>query len=294
MLEVTHHPVSRSFGVEIRGLDLNDNINKDSLAYLSRALMASKLIILRDQKLSTEQFARFGRSWAVKTRIDGFEEMTVPGFRDINIVGNVGELYRDEGYRNGAAFWHTDCAAESDSNATTMLYCIHALEDGGETVFADMEEAYRMLPAHTKQRIRGLKGLHCYAGAKPVLGGRESWEYALTPVTEDTASQLPPSVLKPLVRKHSMTERLGLYAPAGSMFAIEGMDDGEAHKLMHALKEHATDSRFTYEHQYKPGDLVIWDNSCTMHYARPTEAATGVHDRRLMHRICPLGLPVHL
>ena len=294
MRDVIRHPICQSFGLEVRGLDLSNNLTEQTLTDLSHALMEHKLILLRDQKLSTEQFAQFGRSWSAKTRIDGFEEMTVPGFRDINIVGNVGELYKNEGYRNGAAFWHTDCAAESDSNATTMLYCIHALHADGETVFADMEEAYRTLPEHIKQEIQELSGLHCYAGARPVLGGRESWEYPLTPVTEDTASQLPPPVSKPLVRKHSVTGRLGLYAPAGSMFAIEGMKDHKAHKLMRSLKNHATNRRFTYKHFYQPGDLVIWDNSCTMHYAKPTEAARGAHDRRLMHRICPLGLPVHL
>ena len=294
MLEVTKHLISKFFGLEIRGLDLSKNITKRTLTDLSRDLMEHKLLLLRAQNLSTEQFAHFGRGWSVKTRIDGFEEMTVPGFRDINIVGNVGKLYQDEGYRNGAAFWHTDCAAEPDANATTMLYCIHALEADGETVFADMEEAYRMLPVHIKQKIQGLNGLHCYAGAKSVLGGRESWEHPLTPVTEDTASQLPRPVLKPLVRKHSVTGRTGLYAPAGSMFQIEGMDDPEANELMQALKKHATDRRFSYKHYYQPGDLVIWDNSCTMHYAKPTDAATGDHDRRLMYRICPLGLPSNL
>ena len=157
-----------------------------------------------------------------------------------------------------------------------------------------MEAAYRTLPKKLKQQVQGLTGKHCYAGAKPILGGREEWEFPLTPVTDETADQFPPPVDKPVVRQHSVSGRSGLYAPAGSMFAIEGVQNDEAYQLMHSVKLHAIKNRYCYSHQYRPGDVVMWDNTNTMHYAKPSEAATGDHDRRLMHRICPLGLPRYL
>lgn len=294
MSAFTLKPLTEFFGQEVAGLELASGVEQQSMALLAQALMQHKVLLFRNQQLSDDQYASFGRSWTAKTRIDGFEEMTLPGYRDINLVGNIGELFKDEGYRNGAAFWHTDCAAEVDANAITMLYCIHALAADGETVFADMEAAYASLDESVKAQIGKLNGLHCYAGAKPVLGGREDWEFPLTPVTEETAKQFPPAVAKPLVRTHSITDRIGLYAPAGSMFAIEDMQDDEAHALMKTLKRHATQPQFCYVHQYRPGDLLIWDNSSTMHYAKPTAAATSEHDRRLMYRICPLGLPAHI
>ncbi|MFT5504306.1 MAG: alpha-ketoglutarate-dependent taurine dioxygenase [Gammaproteobacteria bacterium] len=293
MTSFTLKPLTEHFGQQVSGLDLAQKIDQQTMEFLAEALMQYKVLLFRDQQLADEEYARFGRSWAAKTRIDGFEEMTLRGYRDINLVGNIGELFKDEGYRNGAAFWHTDCAAETNPNATTMLYCIHALAKDGETVIADMELAYEMLDESIKNRIDKLQGLHCYAGAKPVLGGREEWEFPLTPVTAETADQFPPAVTKPLVRAHSITERPGLYAPAGSMFAIEDMPTEEAHELMRILKQHATQSQFCYVHQYRPGDVLMWDNSSTMHYATPTAAATTEHDRRLMYRVCPLGLPMH-
>ena len=278
-------------GLSISGLDISAGLEQPTIDKLAGLIMDHKVLLFRDQTLTPEQYAKFGRSWCAKTRVDSFHEMHVPGFDDMNQVGNVGDLFEDEGYRNGAAFWHTDCAAEPDPNALTMLYSIHAPSTGGETVIADMEQAYQALDSETRQEIGDLHAWHAYSGAKPVLGGREEWEFPLTPVTENTANHFPDPVLRPLVRTHSVTARKSLYSPGGSAFAIEGMDNESAGTLMRDLKLHATQEQFCYRHQWRIGDLLMWDNSSTMHYASPTEAARSAADRRLMYRMCPLGLP---
>ena len=283
--------LSPHFGLSIKGVHLPVDLNENLITAFSKLLMEHKVLLLRDQQITPSEYADFGRQWTGKTRVDSFTEMHVPGYQDMNMVGNVGELFRDPGYRNGAAFWHTDCAAEPDPNAITMLYCIHALAKDGETVFANMQAAYEALDKKTKSEIENLTAHHCYAGAKPILGGREEWEFPLTPVTGETAENFPDPVVRPLVRAHSVTGAKSLYAPAGSAFAIEGMPHEDANALMHKLKLHAIQREFCYSHQYRPGDLIIWDNTSTLHYATPTNAATGEHDRRLMHRISPLGLP---
>ncbi len=285
------HSITPHFGAQVTGLTIAEGVDESALKILAQALVTHKLLIIRDQSLSTDQYANFGRMWTGKTRVDSFTEMHVPGYDDINIVGNVGEIFKDDGYRNGAAFWHTDCAAEVDPNAITMLYCVHAPEKEGETVFADMAAAYQELDALTKSQIENLEAWHCYAGAKPVLGGREPWEFALTPVTEETSANFPDPVKRPVVRKHTLSNTPCLYAPAGSAFAIEGMAEDDAFQLMLKLKHHATSPQFCYQHRYQPGDVVMWDNTSTLHLAKPTNAATGDHDRRLMHRMSPLGLP---
>ena len=288
---INFHPLTTHFGAQASGLNIAQGVDESTLEVLAQALIEHKLLVIRNQNLSTEQYAKFGRAWTDKTRIDSFTEMHVPGYDDINIIGNVGEIFKDEGYRNGAAFWHTDCAAEVDPNAITMLYCIHALEKEGETVFADMAAAYQGLDSQTKNQIEHLEAWHCYAGAKPVLGGREPWEFSLTPVTEETSDNFPDPVKRPIVRRHSLSDTPCLYAPAGSAFAIEGMDNDDAFNLMLKLKRHAISEQYCYQHSYQPGDLVMWDNTSTLHLAKPTNAATGDHDQRLLHRISPLGLP---
>ncbi len=283
--------LSPAFGSEVWGVEIAQGVGSEDLVKLTNALVKRKVLLFRKQYLNTEQYAQFGRSWTGTTRIDSFTEMHVPGYDDINIIGNVGELFANPEYRNGASFWHTDCAAEPDPDATTMLYCIEAPEQHGETIIADMQSAYDKLDSEVRIQIDSLVAHHCYAGAKPIIGGRESWEHPLTPVTEQTANLFPAPVTRPLVRAHSVSERKGLYAPAGSMFAIDGLESEAAHQLMRRIKLHAIDQQFCLSHRYRPGDLLMWDNTSTLHFGPITEAATGSHDRRLLHRISPLGLP---
>lgn len=286
--------LGKTFVAEIDDIDLSKPLSAKILHDLSHALMDHKVLVLRHQDLTTEQYASFARGWSDSIRIDSFTEMHVPGFSDMNMVGNYGELFKDDGYRNGAAFWHTDCAAEKDPNATTMLYSIYTPKNLGMTVFADMEAAYNELDPEAQSEYSELVVEHCYAGAMAILGGREDWEHELTTTTDETIENLPDPVQRPLVRTHSVTNRKALYAPAGSGFHIPGMAFDKADRLMRTLKRFATEPRFCYEHRYRPGDLVMWDNSSTMHFAQPVEAATGVDDRRLLYRMCPLGLPKHL
>ena len=291
MPSISFEPLDAKFGLQVNGLDLTRPIAQRVLSQLTNALMQHKVLLVRDQHITTQQYADFGRSWAPTTRIDSFHEMHVPGFDDINQVGNVGRLFENEEYRNGASFWHTDCAAESDPDATTMLYCLEAPASDGETVIADMQAAYLGLDHELRERIEHLTASHCYAGAKPIIGGREDWEHSLTPVSEETRDNFPSPVTRPVVRRHSVTGVKGLYAPAGSIFSIDGMETEQANKLMRTIKLQSTQAEFCYSHQYRPGDLLMWDNTSTMHYGKPVSAATNKLDRRLLYRISPLGIP---
>ena len=294
MSEIELERLAQTFVAEIKQLDLSQTQTSETLHDLSHALMQHKVLVIRNQNLTTQKYADFARDWSNDIRIDSFSEMHVSGFFDMNMVGNYGELFKDDGYRNGAAFWHTDCAAEKDPNATTMLYSIYTPKTQGMTVFADMEAAFQALDEETQLEYSALTLEHCYAGAMPILGGREDWEHELTPITAQTIENMPDPVSRSLVRTHSVTGRKGLYAPAGSGFNIPGMEIERADKLMRKIKLFATDSRFCYQHSYQPGDLVMWDNSSTMHFAQPIAAATCEADRRLLYRMCPLGLPRHL
>ena len=290
MSELSLRPLPGPFGAEVTGVDLACGVGAGTLRALALAFIEHKVLLLRDQDLSPDAYAAFARAWGTP-RIDGFAERNVAGFDYMSTVGNVGGVNEQEAYRNGASFWHTDCAAEADPNATTMLYCLAAPAQGGETLIADMQAAYEALDAATRREIDPLVGVHRYSGTGEIIGGREAWEHPLQPVSEETAKRLPPPARRPVARRHSVTGRKGLYSPAGSMVAIEGMERGRAHRLMRRLKLHAIGEEFRYAHRYRPGDLLMWDNSATLHCAQPIGAPTGRHERRLLHRIVPLGLP---
>ena len=290
MPELSLAPLPAPFGAEVHGIDLAGGVGADTLRALALAFVEHKALLFRDQDLSPDAYAALARSWGTP-RVDGFAERNVPGFDYMATVGNVGGVNVQEAYRNGASFWHTDCAAEADPNATTMLYCREAPAQGGETLIADMEAAYEALDEPTRREIEPLVAIHRYSGTGEIVGGREDWEHSLQPVSGETAKRLPPPARRPVARRHSVTGRKGLYSPAGSMVAIEGMAREPAHRLMRRLKLHALGEEFRYAHRYRPGDLLMWDNTSTLHFARPIGAPTSPHDRRLLYRIVPLGLP---
>ncbi len=290
MSELSLSPLPAPFGAVVHGVDLSRDLGADTLRALALAFVEHKALLFRDQALSPEAYAAFARAWGVP-RVDGFAERNVPGFDYMATVGNVGGVNAQEAYRNGASFWHTDCAAEADPDATTMLYCLEAPARGGETLIADMEAAYEALDEETRREIEPLVAVHRYSGTGEIVGGREEWEHPLQPVSEETARRLPPPARRPVARRHSVTGRRGLYSPAGSMVAIEGMAREASHRLMRRLKLHAIGEEFRYAHRYRPGDLLMWDNTSTLHFARPIGAPTDRHERRLLYRIVPLGLP---
>ena len=101
----------------------------------------------------------------------------------------------------------------------------------------------------------------------------------------------PPGETSGLFRAHSVTGRKGLYSPAGSIVAIDGLETAAAHRLVRRLKLHAINEGFCYRHRYRPGDILMWDNSATLHYATPIGRPTTNDQHRLLYRIVPLGLP---
>ena len=285
-------PLSDNFGVEITGVNLASDVDAPTLEAIAEAYLEHKVVLFRDQNLSAQRYVQFAFSWG-EPRNDAFSELQVSTFKDLSMVGNTGDLLEQTHYRNGSCYWHTDCAAEPDPNATTMLYCLHAPSVGGETVVADMQQAYDALDAPTKKEIDGLIARHAYSGTCDTLDGREAWEipFPEVPVKEVTVQRLPSHKRHPLVRRHSVSDRSSLYAPAGSIVAVEGLAEQRAHELVRRLKLHAVQSQFVYSHRYQPGDLLMWDNSATLHRAGPVGVPGKDDERRLLYRIVPTGIP---
>ena len=289
MRQLNIEPLTESFGARIVGVDLAKPLEDAILQALARAYLRYKVLLFPDQRLDTDAFVAFSKCWGVP-RIDVFTDKVVPGYKEVMRVGNVGALLEQPAYRNGASFWHTDCAAEADPDACTMLYCLKAPHSGGETIVADMQAAYEAMDETAKAEVDDVVVHHCYSGTRALIGGREAWEGQLEPFDETTSENLPPPTVRALARPHTVTGRKGLYSPAGSIFHVEGMSEAKAHELIRRVKLHAIDEAFCYRHRYRAGDLLMWDNTATMHCATPvgTVAESG---ERLLHRISSLGLP---
>lgn len=282
-------PKDAPLGAEVRGVDLRQPLSPGDHRKLVDALYCHHLLIFRGQDLEPGIFERFAALWG-ELYVETYDNMCLTGHPAIMQVGNVGPLLAKEQFRNGASFWHTDRAYATDCNAVTLLYSVIAPAQGGETHFANMALAYEALAPETKAEINPLMASHRYGG-----GDREAWEWAVHPMSQDQEAQLPPAGRHLLARPHSVTGRKGLYGIAGSAFALEGPDGRlgrEAQeRICRKLKKHAISEHFVTRHRYAKGDLVLWDNTATLHYASPIGAAMDAASSRLLYRIVATGLP---
>ncbi len=274
-------PLEAPLGARILGVDFTD----PPMEQLTEALYRHRVLIFPECNLSPDALVRFAENWG-EIYYETYDRLLLDGHPAIMRVGNVGPALEEEAFRNGASFWHADRAYAADCNAVTMLQCIEAPAEGGETWFTDTVAAYDELDDATKQRIALLIARHWYGA-----GAREDWELGVHPMEDGQAERLPKAGRHPVVRPHSVTGEKALHAIAGSIINVDGLDEADWKPLLRDIKRHAIQERFLYRHRYSPGDLVLWDNTATLHYAPPIGPAVDEASRRLMYRVVATGLP---
>jgi taurine dioxygenase len=152
---------------------------------------------------------------------------------------------------------------------------------GGDTQFVDMHAAYDDLPEATKHRIEALRALHVFESK---FSPRK-----LKPLDDKGRAELPPPSRHPLVRVHPENGRKALYLNPVRIEAIDGLSESEALALVAELIAHATQKKYEYRHQWRYGDMVIWDNRSVMHQAN---GDYDMNEVRHLHRIMIKGEPV--
>ena len=279
--------VDAAFGAEVRGADLREPLTHDVMRILADELYESRVLVIKDQALDQATYLAFGRWWGTPIP-HVLDHMRMPGYPELLAVGNTEEKDRKIEIRNGAALWHTDQSYEAVPASATMLYSILAPRIGGQTRFVNMVAAYDALDDAMKDRIDDLEVAHLY-GAGKLLDD----EFIASPLKTGTQVDRVPTCYHPLVLRHPVTGRKGLYATGQSSFAIRNMEDPEAVALLWKLKMHAIQGQFVYTHRYEVGDIVLFDTLSTMHAATPIEVAEPAEKdtRRLLWRISVRGLP---
>jgi alpha-ketoglutarate-dependent 2,4-dichlorophenoxyacetate dioxygenase len=155
----------------------------------------------------------------------------------------------------GNRLWHTDSSFKAPSGYASMLYARSIPPVGGHTEFSDLRAAYDALPETTKLRLRGLIAEHSLLYSRKRMG--------FTEFTDGEKQAFAP-VLRPLVRTFAESSRQSLYI-ASHIGHIQGLPDDESEALLSELTNHAAQRQFVYVHRWRVGDLVMWDNRCTMH-----------------------------
>jgi alpha-ketoglutarate-dependent 2,4-dichlorophenoxyacetate dioxygenase len=263
------HPL---FVGEVSGIDLAQPFDAAAVRELWEAIDRHAVLVFHDQRLSDQQLrdfaGKFGRLEIGRSAAEGGKRrLALPEIGDISNLDEEGRLRgRDDRKRLdslGNRIWHTDA---SYMPVPVVLGMLHAVAvppasplGGGETEFADMRAAYDALPDDTKGAIDSLVAQHDVFWSRGQIG--------FTEFLPGEREKYPPSQQR-LVRRHPGSKRKALYLSAHASHIV-GWPVPEGRILLYDLNLHATRPEFVYSHKWRIGDLVIWDNRCTMHRGRP-------------------------
>ena len=261
-------PLHPSFAAEISGIDATRPLSPATVAAIETAMDRYSVLVLRDQHLTDEQQLAFSRSFGAleETRGTGISKLGElrlhPAFADVsNLNENNQLLARDNRrrlYSLGNMLWHSDSSFKAVPAKYSILSGRVVASSGGDTEFADMRVTYEALDAATKSEIEDLVCEHSLIYSRELLGFAD-----LTPEERETMRP----VRQRLVRTHPGSGRKSLYL-ASHIGTIVGWPVPEARAFILDLVEHATQRAFVYVHKWRPYDLVMWDNRCTMHRVR--------------------------
>jgi alpha-ketoglutarate-dependent 2,4-dichlorophenoxyacetate dioxygenase len=259
------HPV---FVGEVSGIDIAKPLSAEEVAAIEAGMDRYAVLVFHDQKITDEQQMAFSRNFsALEDARDG--NITKPedkrlqaGMNDVSNLGRDGEpLARDSRVRLfnlGNMLWHSDSSFRAIPAKYSLLSARVVNPVGGNPEFADMRAAYDTLDAATKAQIEDLVCEHSLMHSRGSLG--------MLDYSDEERAMFRP-VRQRLVRTHPVSGRKSLYLSSHAG-AIVGMPVPEARILLKDLTEHATQPRFVYVHQWRVGDLVMWDNRQMMHRVR--------------------------
>lgn len=277
-----------SFGAEITGFDMAGEVAASEWRRLVGASHVHGVLKVRGQKADAAALLRLASQFGTPVP-HILTHFHVEGHSAVLKLSNIVTDGRQWGIYDGANYWHTDMAYEDPPGAATIVYALKTPREGGATRVADMYAAYDELPEATKKHIDGLVVLHHYGNRDDL---DENSMGSASKLTDEQKKQVR-NVYHRLVRPHPVTGRKALYGVSGSSFGIVDMPDDEAIALLDELKAHATRDRYVRELSYAPGDLAVWDTSCTLHSATPLAPVDSPEDpmARLLYRVSVKGRP---
>ena len=266
-------PISDALGAEITGVDLA-NIDAETLEQIRAAWLDNLVLLFRDQKLTDQQLADFSRNFGQLDLAPPMETAGgAPGHPEILVISNVKEGGKAIGtLGDGEAIWHSDMNYMEEPPTGSLLYSLEIPPTGGDTGFSNMYRALETLPEGLRERIDGLSIKH---DSSTNSGGylREGSE----PVTDVSTC---PGAVHPMVCTHPETGRKSLFVGRRRHAYIMGLPVEESEKLLDEIWAHATAPDLSWHHQWRVGDVLMWDNRCTMHRRDSFDPAS----RRVMHR----------
>lgn len=270
------HP---AVSAEISGVDLSKEIDSDTFQKIKELWFNYGTVFFRNQELSADQHIAFSEKFG---KLEGHVRTNVskPGYPKMLVVSNIVENGTPIGSQDAGLFWHSDLCYKEIPSLGSLLYAREVPHrDGkplGDTMFASTAAAYEALSENMKKKLEGLKVVNSYF--KAYVKERKSGNRP--PLTEEQRKAVP-DVIHPIIRKHPLTGQKCLFVNEGYSIKVLNVSEEEGEQILSELCTHITKPEFVYRHQWKVGDLLIWDNCSTQHCAISDYA---LPERRLMER----------
>jgi alpha-ketoglutarate-dependent 2,4-dichlorophenoxyacetate dioxygenase len=276
---LTVTPLHPTIGAEISGVDLRRPVPPDAFAEIEAAFNRHAVLVFPDQHLSDDEQIAFSTLFGpLELNPDyAYEKRRITDrtIADISNLDERGEIHAAEDRRRmfnrGNQLWHTDSSFKHVPAKCSLLSAREIPPAGGDTEFADLRAAYDALPEDKKRALEGLIVEHSIFRSRSQIGFAD--------FNDEIFKQLPP-VQQILVRTHPGSRRKTLDLASHASHVV-GQPVEEGRGLIEELIAFATQPQFVYRHRWRVGDLVIWDNRCTMHRGRPYDE---MRHRRVMHR----------
>jgi taurine dioxygenase len=266
------HRLGTTLGAEIRGLDLKAPMADDVFHAFEAALIEHKVLVLRDQFLTTEQHVHFSRR---------FGDLEVHPMRP---QGQFPEILVLDNHKDNPVLstdvWHSDTTFRKNPTKYTILRCEIMPELGGDTLWADMEAAYNGLSDTFRNMITGLRAVHDFKNFRVLFKNNEEDRIKLHRMED-----MFPNPSHPVVRTHPATGRRSIYVNPQFTLRIEGLEETESAAILDVLFAQARVPEYQYRLRWTPGTIVFWDNRSTQHYA----ANDYYPNRRRMERTAVVG-----
>jgi alpha-ketoglutarate-dependent 2,4-dichlorophenoxyacetate dioxygenase len=264
-MAISIFPVTPDFMAEIGDVDLSKPLSDADCADIKAAFIQYSVLVFPGQDLTSEQHVEFAKAFGpmeqnINTYADEVKKFRIDArIADVSNLGDENEILSKDSRKrmSGLAnrLWHTDSIFRQVPALTSLLYARAIAPVGGRTEFADMRAAYDALPDITKKCIDKLVVEHSIFHSRAKIGFNN--------FTERERASLPPAT-QLMVRTIPETGRKNLYIASHAMRVL-GMSDAQSEDLFQELTQHATQPQFVLSHRWRVGDLVMWDNRCTMH-----------------------------
>jgi taurine dioxygenase len=257
-------PLSDTLGAEVIGLDASRPIDQADFARIHKAHLDHHVLFFRDQHLTPQQQIDFSRRFGPLDEHPSQGDAHLAGYPDILVISTKKENGTDVGIRNAGPMWHSDLAYRERPSLGSMLYAIELPDSGGNTGFANMVKAYERLPARLKEAVGSRRALF------------------------SSTRKLTLRAHHPVFRTHPETGRKSIFVNPQLTKRIDGMEPAESEALLAEIYEHCQRPEFIYWHEWRPGDLVFWDNRCVLHIADHSRLDDPTYIRH-MHRTTIAG-----